>query len=169
MFNFWTRLEEVPFFQENKKTKIYKILSHCTTKVVKIWLREIIWHSNMQLLATQPDPLITNKTAAHLQSYWPDFRSCSPYFAPVVQEGADKSFAWLGRKQAAAIKLGIYSTYSPRSSKHLLARCPNLCKPLKKTISKLSVQPGIRGSADLRVGRKMAKFQFFFFSSGNRW
>ena len=29
-------------------------------------------------------------------------------------------------------KLGIYSTYSPRSSIHFLARCCNFCKPLKK-------------------------------------
>ena len=28
----------------------------------------------------------------------------------------------------------------------------------------LSVQPGLRGSSDLRVGRKMATFQLFFFS-----
>ena len=29
-------------------------------------------------------------------------------------------------------KLGIYSTYSPRSSIQFLARCSNFCKPLKK-------------------------------------
>jgi hypothetical protein len=29
----------------------------------------------------------------------------------------------------------------------------------------LSVQPGLRGSNDLRVGRKMAIFQLFFFQS----
>ena len=40
--------------------------------------------------------------------------------------------AWPGRKQATATKLGIYSTYSPRSSIHFLARCSNFCKPLKK-------------------------------------
>jgi len=53
-------------------------------------------------------------------------------------------------------------TYSPWSSKHFLARCSNFCKPLKKKIRKLSVQPDLRGSNDLRVGRKMANFQFFF-------
>jgi hypothetical protein len=37
-----------------------------------------------------------------------------------------------GIKQATATKLGIYSTYSPRSSIHFLPRCCNLCKPLKK-------------------------------------
>ena len=78
--------------------------------------------------------------------------------------GADKSLARPGRKQATATKLGIYSTYSPRSSIHFLARCSNFCKPLKKKISILSVQPGLCGSIYLRVGRKMANFKLFFFS-----
>ena len=30
----------------------------------------------------------------------------------------------------------------------------------------LSVQPGLRGNNDLRVGRKMATFQFFFLVEG---
>jgi len=33
-----------------------------------------------------------------------------------------------------------------------------------KKFRSLSIQPGLRGSNDLRVGRKMATFQFFFFS-----
>ena len=37
----------------------------------------------------------------------------------------------------------------------------NFCKPLKK-FRRLSVQPGLRGSNDLRVARKMATFQLFF-------
>ena len=49
--------------------------------------------------------------------------------------GADKSLARPGRKQATATKLGIYLTYSPRSSIHFLARCSNFCKPLKKSES----------------------------------
>jgi len=32
----------------------------------------------------------------------------------------------------------------------------------KKKFRNLSVQPGLRGSNDLRVGRKMANFQLFF-------
>jgi len=44
---------------------------------------------------------------------------------------------------------------------HFLARCSNFCKPLKKKI-RLSVQPGLRGSNDLRVGQKMATIQLFF-------
>jgi hypothetical protein len=53
-------------------------------------------------------------------------------FAPDIRGGADKSLARPGRKQATATKLGMYSTYSPRSSIHFLARCSNFCKPLKK-------------------------------------
>jgi len=80
----------------------------------------------------------------------------------VVRGGADKSLARPGRKQATATKLGVYWTHSPRSSIHFLARCSNVCKPLKKKIRRLSVPPGLRGSNDLRVGRKMAIFQLFF-------
>jgi len=82
-----------------------------------------------------------------------------------IRRGADKFLAWTGRKQATATRLGIYSTYSTRSSIHFLARCSNFRKPLKKNIRSLSVQPGLRGSNDLRVGRKMATFQMFFFQS----
>ena len=45
---------------------------------------------------------------------------------------ADKSLAQPGRKQATVTKLGIYSTYSPQSSIHFLARCSIFCKLLKK-------------------------------------
>ena len=41
----------------------------------------------------------------------------SRYFGQ-IRGGADKSLARPGRKQAKATKLGIYSTYSPRSSIH---------------------------------------------------
>jgi len=74
---------------------------------------------------------------------------------------ADKSLARPGRKQATATKLRIYSTYSPRSSIHLLARCSNFSNHSRK-LRKLPVQPGLRGSNDIRVGRKMANFQLFF-------
>jgi len=80
----------------------------------------------------------------------------------VCKRSAAKSLARTGRKQATATKLGIYSTHSPRSSTHFLARCSNICKTLKKKIKKLSVQPSLRGSNNLRVGRKMATFQLFF-------
>ena len=49
-----------------------------------------------------------------------------------VRRGADKSLARPGKKQATATKLGIYSTYSPRSSIHFLSRCSKFCRPLKK-------------------------------------
>ena len=80
----------------------------------------------------------------------------------VYEEGADKSLARPGRKQATATKLGIYSKYFPRRSLRFLARCSNFCKPLKKKFRRLSVQPGFRSSNDLRVERKMATFQLFF-------
>ena len=84
----------------------------------------------------------------------------------LVRGGADKSLARPGRKWATATKLGIYSTYSPRSSIYFLARCSNFCKPLKKNTRKLSAQPGLHGNNDLRVGRKMANFQLFFSVQG---
>ena len=52
--------------------------------------------------------------------------------ARTIRGGADKSLARPGRKQATVIKLGIYSTNSPRSSIHFLAHWSNFCKPLKK-------------------------------------
>ena len=80
----------------------------------------------------------------------------------IIRGSADKSLARPERKQATATKLGVYSTYSPRSSVQFLARCSNFCKPLKKKFRKLSIQPRPRDSNDLRVGRKMATFQLFF-------
>jgi len=92
-----------------------------------------------------------------------------------IRRGADKSLARPGRKEATATKLGIYSTYSPRSSIHFLVRCFNFYKPLKK-FRMLSVQPGLHGSNDIRVGRKMTTFQLFFqsrekvvFRQGHIW
>ena len=81
-----------------------------------------------------------------------------------IRGGADKSLARPGRKQATATKLGIYSTHSTRSSIYFLAHCSIFCKPLKKKFRRLSAQPGLRGSNDLRVRRKLATFQLFFFS-----
>ena len=54
-----------------------------------------------------------------------------------LRVGADKSLARPRRKQATATKLGIYSTYSPRSSIRFLARCSIFCKSLKKKNQKL--------------------------------
>ena len=85
-----------------------------------------------------------------------------------IRGGTDKSLARPGRKQATATKLGDYSTYSPRSSIHFLVRCSTFASHSKKKFRRLSVQPGLRGSNDLHVGRKMATFQLFF-SPGNRW
>ena len=59
----------------------------------------------------------------------------------VCTRGGDKSLARPGRKQATATKLGIYSTYSPRSSIHFLAHCCNFCKPPKKKKDQKVVRP----------------------------
>ena len=71
------------------------------------------------------------------------------------------SLAWPGRKQATATKLGIHSTYSPRSSIHFLVRCSTFASYSEK-FRNLFAQPGLRGSNDLRVGRRVANFQLFF-------
>ena len=52
----------------------------------------------------------------------------------VVRGGTDKSLVRPGKKQSTVTKLGIYLTYSPRSSIHFLVRCSNFCKTLKKKI-----------------------------------
>ena len=80
----------------------------------------------------------------------------------IIWVDADKSLARPGKKQTTANKLGIYSTHSPRSSINFLARCYNFCKPLKKQLRTLSVQPGLRGCNNLRVGGKKANIQLFF-------
>ena len=61
--------------------------------------------------------------------------------------GADKSLARPGRKQATATKLSNF-----------------LQATQKKKIRRLSIQPGLLGSNDLRVGRKMAIYQLFSIS-----
>jgi len=47
----------------------------------------------------------------------------------ILRGCSDKSVARPGRKQATTTILGIYSTYSPRSSIHFLACCSKFCKP----------------------------------------
>jgi hypothetical protein len=56
----------------------------------------------------------------------------------------------------------LISPLPDQEGKKLQRPNSNCCKPLKKKIHRiLSVQPGLRGSNDLRVGRKMATFQLF--------
>jgi hypothetical protein len=76
-----------------------------------------------------------------------------------IREGADKSLAQPGRKQATATKLGIYSTYPPRSSIHVLSSCSYFCKPLKK-IQHVVRPTRSRRQHDFCVGRKMATSPF---------
>ena len=58
--------------------------------------------------------------------------------------GADKSLARPGRKTSYGDQTLTFASHS------------------KKKFGKLTVQPGLGGSNDLRVGRKMATFQLFF-------
>ena len=70
-----------------------------------------------------------------------------------VRRGAGKSLDRTGRKQATAIKLGIYSTQSPRSSIHFLARCSNFCKPIKKNSGRCpsnQVSAGMTSASDVK-------------------
>jgi len=67
-----------------------------------------------------------------------------------IYRGADKSLARAGRKQATAIKL-------------------QLLQATQRKFRRLSVQPGLGGSSDLRAGRKMATFQLFFQSGRARY
>jgi len=86
----------------------------------------------------------------------------------IVRVSADKSLARPGRKQATATKLGIYSTHCPWSSINLLARCSKFCKPFKKKIRRLFIQPGLRGSNGPGRRTKNGELSIVFFSPGNR-
>ena len=83
--------------------------------------------------------------------------------------GADKSLARPVRKQATATKLGIYSTYSPRSSIHFLARFSNFCKPLKKNSECCPSNQVSAAAMTSASEEKWRPFNCFFFSQGNRW
>ena len=83
----------------------------------------------------------------------------------INKRGADKSLAQPGRKKATATKLGIYSTYSPRSSIHFLARCSNFCKPFKKN-SEICPSRQISAAAMTTASdEKWRTFNRFFFQS----
>jgi hypothetical protein len=71
-----------------------------------------------------------------------DVTRCSKMLVPIYRR-ANWSLARPGRKHATAIKL-------------------QLLQATQKRFRRLSVQPGLRSSNDLRVGRKMATLQLFF-------
>jgi len=83
------------------------------------------------------DLAATGLELAYMFQYW------NIYSYP----GAFKSLAWPGKKQATATTLFLQAT--------------------QKQFIRLSAQPGLRGSNDLRVGRKMTIFQLFFSSVGS--
>jgi len=74
------------------------------------------------------------------------------------------SLARPGRKQATAIKLGIYSTYSLRSPINFLFLC-SFTSHSNKKFRNLSVQPGLHGCNDLPVGKKMVSEYSTYFQS----
>ena len=80
-----------------------------------------------------------------------------------IRKGADKSLAQPGRKQATATKLGICSTYSPRSSIHFLASCSHFFKSLKKNSES---RPSNQVSAAAMTSASDEKWRplIFFFS-----
>ena len=84
-----------------------------------------------------------------------------------IRGGADKSLARTGRKKATATKLGIYSTYSPRSSINFLARCSNFCKPLKRN-SKGCPSNQVSTAAMTSASDEKWRTFGFFFSPGKR-
>ena len=90
----------------------------------------------------------------------------SPY---ILRGSADKSLALPGRKQATATKLGVYSTHSPRSSIHFLARCSNFCKLLKKIQNFVCPTRSPRQQRPPRRKKNGDLSVVFFFSPGNRW
>ena len=67
-------------------------------------------------------------------------------------------------RESCRLSTGVLISPEPDQEGNKLQRPnSNFCKPLKKKkIISLSVQPGLRGSNDLRVGRKMATVQLFF-------
>jgi len=84
-----------------------------------------------------------------------------------IRGGADKFLARPRKKQDTEIKLGIYSTYSPRSSIHFLARCSNFCKPLKKKFQKFVGPTGSQGAAMTSASdEKWRNFNCFFLVQG---
>ena len=60
----------------------------------------------------------------------------------------------------------LISPLSDQEGNKLQRPNSNFCNPLKKKIRKMSVQTGLRGSNDLRVGRKMANFKIFLVGLG---
>ena len=79
-----------------------------------------------------------------------------------LRGGADNSLAQPGRKKATATKLGIYSTYSPRSSILFLARCSNFCKPLKQNSEDCPSNQVSAAAMTSASEEKWRSFNFFF-------
>ena len=171
-FSSWNEKHFGQICRENQNTRFM-----IRTKVVVKLKTHFMFHNyfrksprlreNVKKKLVQPDRLQMEIRRMRITCWIPEATNAHSQNV-ILKMVADKSLARPGRKQTTVTKLGIYSTYSPRSSVPFLAPCSNFCKALKKEIRSLPVQPGVRGSNDFRVGRKIANYQIFF-SPGNRW
>ena len=102
-----------------------------------------------------------------LYSQIPDFLLClfcvvNALLTILYLKAKDKSMLYVTNYTRTIHEL---YTIHDQEEKKLQRPNSNYCKPLKKKkFRRLSIPPGLRGSNDLRVGRKMAIFQLFFFS-----
>ena len=85
-----------------------------------------------------------------------------PVLSVYIRRGADTSLTRPGRKQTTATKLGIYSTFSPRSSIHFLICCSNFCKPLKKNFENCPSNQVSAAAMTSASDEKLRIFNCFF-------
>ena len=113
-------------------------------------------------------PMIHSRGSINITSTIQQGLHAGSYMQVYVRGDADKSLVRPGRKHATATKLGIYSTYSSRSSIHFLALCSNFCKLLKKYSE---CYPSNQVSAAVMTSASDEKWRPFncFFSPRNRW
>ena len=116
-----------------------------------IWgrvLSDVLWSSEYSLSAAKQSVGVESILRIVSQVYWNTFSCCVQIFRygrlfPILYWGADKALARPGNKHATATKLWFLQA-------------------TQKQFKRLSVQPGLCGSNDLRFGQKMATFQLFF-------
>jgi len=108
---------------------------------------------------------LCSKSGTRVLEDWLHHSICVPN---PVRGDAGTSLAQSGRKQAAANKLGIYSTYSLQSSIHFLGHCSNFRKPPKKNSECCPSNQISTTAVTTASDEKWWPFNWFF-SPGNRW
>jgi hypothetical protein len=106
----WRHGEDVGYWYPSGHAKLF------TKRLKRPWLCVMQFLFPFLKLSTQ----LTFRVAYHIVMQQTSYCFCT--------RGFDKSLSRPGRKQATATKLGIYSTYSPRSSIHGLY-CPSTKSP----------------------------------------